>query len=87
MHYLMPEHKVLSPLEAEAVLKAHSIKIEELPALVYQDAALRHLRMKGEETPINSVVQITDVRSLYSDKDSERPADRAKVKFRIIKGV
>ena len=69
------------------MLKAHSIKIEELPALVYQDAALRHLRMKGEETPINSVVQITVVRSLYSDKDSERPADRAKVKFRIIKGV
>tara|TARA_B100001939_G_scaffold168043_1_gene144910 strand:- start:3530 stop:3793 length:264 start_codon:yes stop_codon:yes gene_type:complete len=87
MHYLMPEHKVLSPLEAEAVLKAHSITLEELPALVYQDAALKHLRMKGEETPINSVVKITVVRSLYSDKDSENAIDRTKVKYRIIKGV
>ena len=87
MHYLMPEHKVLSPLDAEAVLKSLSIKIEELPPLMYEDAALKHLRMKGEETPINSVIQIIVVRSRFNDGDSEDPASRRKVKYRIIKGV
>ena len=50
MHYLMPEHKVLSPLEAEAILKGtfHNFR-GATSALVYQDAALKHLRMKGGE--------------------------------------
>ena len=87
MHYLMPEHKVLSPLDAEAVLKSLSIKIEELPSLMYEDAALKHLRMKGEETPINSVVKITVVRSRFNEGDSEDPNNRTKVKYRIVKGV
>ena len=87
MHYLMPEHKVLSPLEAEAVLKAHSIKVEELPALVYQDAALKHLRMKGEDTPIGSVVEILVIRGRFSDEDADEDKTRARVKYRVIKGV
>ena len=87
MHYLMPEHKVLSPLTAEAVLNALSIKIEELPSLMYEDAALKHLRMKGEETPINSVIEITVERSRFNDDDSEDPASRTKTKYRIVKGV
>ena len=52
MHYLMPNHKVLSPAETEAVLSAYSITIEEIPPLIYEDAALAHLRMKGEDTPV-----------------------------------
>jgi len=87
MHYLMPEHKVLSPLDAEAILKSLSIKIEELPSLMYEDAALKHLRMKGEETPINSVVKITVVRSRFNEGDSEDTNNRTKVKYRIVKGV
>ena len=87
MHYLMPDHKVLLPLEAEAVLKAKSIKIEELPPLMYQDAALEYLRMKGEETPIGSVVKIKVVRSKFNEDDSEDPAARTKIKYRVIKGV
>jgi DNA-directed RNA polymerase subunit H (RpoH/RPB5) len=87
MHYLMPDHQVLSPIEADAVLKALSIKIEELPALMYEDAALSHLRMKGEETPIDSVVKITVVRSKFSPEDSDREEARTKVKYRVIKGV
>ena len=87
MHYLMPNHKVLLPLEAEAVLKAKSIKIEELPPLMYQDAALEYLRMKGEETPIGSVVQIIVIRSKFNEDDSEDPTARRKFKYRVIKGV
>ncbi len=87
MHYLMPEHKVLLPLEAEAVLKAKSVKIEELPPLMYKDAALEHLRMKGEETPIGSVVRIKVVRSKFNEGDSDDPESRTKVKLRVIKGV
>jgi DNA-directed RNA polymerase subunit H (RpoH/RPB5) len=87
MHYLMPEHTVLSPLDAEAVLKSLSIKIEELPSLMYEDAALKHLRMKGEETPINSVIKIEVVRSRFNDGDGDDPATRTKVKYRVVKGV
>ncbi len=87
MHYLMPEHKVLTPLEAEEVLKVYSLTIEELPALIYEDAALQHLRRRGEETPINSVVKITIVRSQFSTEDSDYNKDRTKIKYRVIKGV
>jgi len=87
MHYLMPDHKVLSPLDAEKILMAKSIKIEELPPLMYQDAALKHLRMKGEETPIGSVVQIIVVRSKFNADDSQDKDARTKVKYRVIKGV
>lgn len=87
MHYLMPAHKVLSPLDAEAVLNALSIKIEELPPLMYEDAALAHLRMKGEETPIGSVIEIVVIRSRFDDYDSENQEARRKVKYRIVKGV
>ena len=83
----MPEHKVLSTIEAEAVLKAYSITIEELPSLVYQDAALQHLRNQGEETPINSIVKITIARSRFSAEDSHNERDRTKIKYRVIKGV
>ena len=87
MHYLMSPHRVLSVLDAEDILSRHSIKIEELAPLVYEDAALKHLRMKGEDTPIGSVVEIKVVRSRFSDTDSEDPAARTKKKYRIIKGV
>ena len=87
MHYLMPDHRVLSPLDAEAVLTALSIKIEELPPLMYEDAALEHLRMKGEETPIGSVIEIVVTRSRFNEDDSQDPALRKKTKYRIVKGV
>ncbi len=87
MHYLMPNHKVLSPLDAEAILSALSIKIEELPPLMFKDAALVNLRMKGEETPIGSVVEIMVVRSRFNDDDSQDSESRTKVKYRVIKGV
>ncbi|MDB2565299.1 hypothetical protein N9X64_00115 [bacterium] len=83
----MPEHKVLTPLEAEEVLKVYSLTIEELPALIYEDAALQNLRRRGEETPINSVVKITIVRSQFSTEDSDYNKDRTKIKYRVIKGV
>ena len=87
MHYLMPSHKVLSPLDAEKVLMAKSIKLEELPPLMYQDAALKHLRMKGEDTPIGSVVEILVIRGSFSDDDDDEDKTRGRVKYRIIKGV
>lgn len=87
MHYLMPDHKVLSPAETEAVLSAYSITIEEIPPLIYEDAALAHLRMKGEDTPVGSVVEIMVVRTKFNDTDSDDPEDRSKVKYRVIKRV
>ena len=87
MHYLFPKHRILSQLEAERTLEMLSLNIEELPPLIYKDAALEYLRMQGEETPVNSVVEITVTRSLYSSDDSLDPVDRTKVKYRIIKRV
>jgi len=54
---------------------------------MYQDAALEYLRMKGEETPIGSVVKIIVVRSKFNQDDSEDSAARTKIKYRVIKGV
>jgi len=86
MHYLMPEHRVLSSLEAEAVMNKLNLTIEELPSLVHADAALEYLRRKGEETPINSVVEIIVTRSIFSSEDSSEEG-RTKTKYRVIKGV
>ena len=54
---------------------------------MYQDAALKHLRMKGEDTPIGSVVEILVIRGRFSDDDDDEDKTRARVKYRIIKGV
>lgn len=87
MHYLMPKHEVLSSLERQEVLEAYSLKIEEVPALMYEDAALRLLRLQGLETPIDSLVRIIVTRPRFSEEDSANPAERTKTKFRVIKGV
>ena len=54
---------------------------------MYQDAALKHLRMKGEDTPIGSVVEILVIRGRFSDDDDGDDSTRARVKYRVIKGV
>ena len=87
MHYLMPLHEVLSKEDENMVMNALSITKTELPNLIYDDAALQLLRAQGTETPINSVVKITIVRSKYSDSDSDDPAERTRVRYRVIKRV
>ena len=87
MHYLMPKHEVLSPLEGREVLEDYLLKIEEIPSLIYDDAALQLLRLQGIETPLDSMVKITVIRARFSEEDSEDPVERTKIKFRIIKGV
>lgn len=69
------------------VMNALSITKAELPNLIYEDAALQLLRAQGTETPINSVVKITIVRSKYGDSDSDDPAERTRVRYRVIKRV
>lgn len=69
------------------VMNALSITKTELPNLIYEDAALQLLRAQGTETPINSVVKITIVRSKYGDSDSDDPAERTRVRYRVIKRV
>jgi DNA-directed RNA polymerase subunit H (RpoH/RPB5) len=83
----MAKHEVLSPAETQAVLQQHSLSIEEIPSLIYEDAALKHLRRQGLETPLDALVRITVVRGRFSEEDSIDPADRTKIKFRIIAGV
>lgn len=87
MHYLMPLHEVLSKEDEDMVMNALSITKAELPNLIYEDAALQLLRAQGTETPINSVVKITIVRSKYGDSDSDDPAERTRVRYRVIKRV
>tara|TARA_Y100000287_G_C14018307_1_gene255595 strand:+ start:275 stop:538 length:264 start_codon:yes stop_codon:yes gene_type:complete len=87
MHYLMPLHEVLSKEDEDMVMNALSITKTELPNLIYEDAALQLLRAQGTETPINSVVKITIVRSKYGDSDSDDPAERTRVRYRVIKRV
>ena len=83
----MPLHEVLSKEDEDMVMNALSITKTELPNLIYDDAALQLLRAQGTETPINSVVKITIVRSKYSDSDSDDPAKRTRVRYRVIKRV
>ena len=71
----------------DMVMNALSITKAELPNLIYEDAALQLLRAQGTETPINSVVKITIVRSKYGDSDSDDPAERTRVRYRVIKRV
>lgn len=83
----MPLHEVLSKEDEDMVMNALSITKAELPNLIYEDAALQLLRAQGTETPINSVVKITIVRSKYGDSDSDDPAERTRVRYRVIKRV
>jgi DNA-directed RNA polymerase subunit H (RpoH/RPB5) len=87
MHYLMPKHEVLSPAETKLALQLYSLSIEEIPSLIYEDAALEHLRRQGLETPIGAVVRIRIIRGRFSEEDSIDPEDRTKIKFRVIAGV
>jgi DNA-directed RNA polymerase subunit H (RpoH/RPB5) len=83
----MPKHEVLSPAETQVALQQYSLNIEEIPSLIYEDAALEHLRRQRLETPIGALVRITVVRGRFSDEDSIDPTDRTKIKFRVIAGV
>jgi DNA-directed RNA polymerase subunit H (RpoH/RPB5) len=87
MHYLMPKHEILSPAESQVALQEHSLKIEEIPSLIYQDAALKYLRRQGIETPLGAIVRIIVVRGRFGEGDSLDPADRTKTKFRVVAGV
>ena len=69
MHYLFPKHPGSFSARSGKDSRDAFLNIEELPPLIYKDAALEYLRMQGEETPVNSVVEITVTRSLYSSDD------------------
>ena len=57
-HILVPEHRLLSPKEAEDVLKKYSISIEELPKIRRSDACVRSLELRVGEIPRGSIVKI-----------------------------
>jgi DNA-directed RNA polymerase subunit H len=57
-HILVPEHKLLSPEETDAVLKKYSISIEELPKMRRSDACVRSLELRVGEIPRGSIIKI-----------------------------
>jgi len=57
-HILVPEHRLLSPKEAEDVLKKYSISIEELPKIRRSDACVRSLELRVGEIPRGSIIKI-----------------------------
>ena len=87
MHYLSPLHEVLSDTEAAAELDSLSLSLDELPNILYLDAALRNLRAQGQETPVGAVVRIHRVRPRLSDEDFRNPDLRTKQVYRRISEV
>jgi DNA-directed RNA polymerase subunit H len=57
-HALVPEHKLLSPEEVEAVIGKYSISIDELPKMKRSDACIRSLELRVGEIPRGSIVKI-----------------------------
>ena len=57
-HILVPEHRLLTPKEAEDVLKKYSISIEELPKIRRSDACVRSLELRVGEIPRGSIIKI-----------------------------
>jgi DNA-directed RNA polymerase subunit H len=57
-HIHVPEHKLLSPKEAEDVLAKYTISIEELPKIKRSDACIRSLELRVGEIPRGSIVKI-----------------------------
>ena len=56
-HIHVPEHRLLSPKEAEDVLAKYSISIEELPKIKRSDACIRSLELRVGEIPRGSIVK------------------------------
>ena len=60
-HVLVPEHRLLSPTEAEEVLKKLGIARDKLPKIKTTDAAVRILAaIHGEIEPGNIIEVIRD---------------------------
>lgn len=57
-HILVPEHRLLTPKEAEDVLKKYSISIEELPKIRRSDSCVRSLELRVGEIPRGSIIKI-----------------------------
>ena len=57
-HIHVPEHRLLSPKEAEDVLAKYSISIEELPKIKRSDACIRSLELRVGEIPRGSIVKV-----------------------------
>ncbi len=45
-HILVPEHTKLSEKEKEKLLKEHNVSIKELPRIMKDDPAIKHLNVK-----------------------------------------
>ena len=59
-HYLVPEHKLLTPEEAAEVLEKLGIERDQLPKIKSTDAAIEVLsKIHGEPIPEGSIVKIT----------------------------
>ena len=57
-HILVPEHQLLSPEDAVAVLAKYTISIEELPKIKRSDSCIRSLELRVGEIPRGSIVKV-----------------------------
>jgi len=57
-HFMVPEHVVLDPKEAESVLKQYKITRDQLPKIKQSDPCLRALEAKGDNTDPGRIVKI-----------------------------
>lgn len=84
MHYLEPRHEVLSSQEVKEVLLSEQLQLDEIQFILYNDAALEKLRLRGVETPVGAVVRIHTVRPRLSKQDFADPEQRTTIRYRII---
>lgn len=84
MHYLEPRHEVLSSQEVREVLLNEQLQLEEFQYILYNDAALAKLRLRGIDTPVGAVVRVHTVRPRLSKQDFPNPEQRTTIRYRII---
>jgi len=84
MHYLEPRHEVLSSQEVKEVLLSEQLQLDEIQFILYNDAALEKLRLRGVETPVGGVVRVHTVRPRLSKQDFADPEQRTTIRYRII---
>lgn len=57
-HFMVPEHTILEPKEAEGVLKQYKIVRDQLPKIKQSDPCIRALEAKGDNTDQGRIVRI-----------------------------
>jgi len=57
-HILVPEHQLMTDEQVEELLKRYGIKLEQLPKIRRDDAAIRALELRKGEILKGSVIKV-----------------------------